>query len=461
MSTPFRRKLALFGILVLSALCISFAPLYDALRIGTGYAAKVAASAHFVGGYPMARVLADELGGFGFITLSVDEEDQSVTASVSGLAPRKALYLPGYGATLVHNREAHVRKTRGAGAAPGAAGEREQGHFPLNSSVPGVDYAALEESITWATTGNNAAAPIRTRAVVVFYDGQLVGEGYADGFDRDSRLAGYSMTKSVTSALVGILVKQGKLDVDAPAPIAAWQGEGDPRRAITLNHLLQMSSGLQFREEYFNPFADAVRMLFASTSAPRHAMNKLPIAPPGELWYYSSGTTNLLQGIVRKTIGNDEDYWRFPYEALFKPIGMDSVLMEMDADGTFVGSSFMWATAQDWARFGLLYLNDGVWEGERILPEGWVDYSVAPAPAAPQGNYGAQWWLNAGTPDDPEDRPFKELPNDLYFASGFEGQKIYVVPSRKAVVVRLGCTQGAGWSNPGFAARVLEALPAS
>jgi CubicO group peptidase (beta-lactamase class C family) len=457
MAKPGRRWPYILLTLIIGALCVSFGPAYDAFRMGNGYAAKVAASAMHVGGRTLDQIRDQELSILSFVTLNVDESDQSVTASIAGLADEKAVYDPRFGATLVHGREDAVAERR-AGASPRAAlGDPVM--FTLNADVPGVDYAALNESITWATTEANATAPINTRAVAVFYDGQLVGEGFAEGFDRTSRFAGFSMTKSVTSALIGILVKQGKLEVDAPAPIPSWHGENDPRAAITLNHMLQMSTGLAFGEQYFNPFADAVRMLFVESDAPGYAMKKPLEAAPGEKWYYSSGTTNMLQWIIRKQFDSDEAYWRFPYEELFAPIGMHSALLEPDASGTYVGSSFMWATAHDWARFGLLFLNDGVWEGNRILPEGWVEYSVTPAPAAPRGNYGAQWWLNAGAPGDPEDRPMPELPTDTYFASGFEGQKVYVIPSRKAVIVRLGCTQGPGWSNPGFAARVLEALP--
>lgn len=455
MPNTFRRKTAIMIVLLLAAVCALVAPLYDALLIGTGYTAKTAASAIFVDNRTLEAVQAQELSYLSMFDLAVDQDDQSVTASVFGLAPRKAVYIPQYGASLVFDREEEVRAAR----PPFDATPGKPDLITRNDSVPGVDYVSLQETLDWALTGPNAAPPINTRAVVVFHDGQLVAEGYADGFDAQSLLGGFSMTKSVTNALVGILVKEGRLEVAAPAPIQAWHKAGDSRNDITLNHLLQMSSGLQFSEEYFNPFADAVKMLFAREDVAAYARAKPLAHAPGTVWSYSSGTTNILQGIIRDTLGDDETYWRFPRKALFAPLGMESAFMEMDTVGTYVGSSFMWATARDWARFGLLYLNDGVWEGERILPEGWVAYSTTPAPAAPQGNYGAQWWLNAGTTGDPEDRPLKSLPTDVYFASGFEGQKVYVAPSHKAVIVRLGCTQGQGWSNEELARRVLEALP--
>jgi len=251
------------------------------------------------------------------------------------------------------------------------------------------------------------------------------------------------MTKSMTSAMIGVLVKQGKLDVKAPAPVAAWQGEGDPRGAITLDQLLRMSSGLEFAEEYFNYTSDVTEMLFRRGDSAALAAAKPLAYDPDTHWAYSSGTTNIIQGIIRDAVGggrpdNLANYWNFPREEIWHKIGMTHATLEPDASGTFVGSSFFYVTPRDWARFGILYQNDGVWQGERILPEGWVDYSVTPTPGAAQGQYGAQWWLNAGRPEDPSDRAWPDLPADTFAANGFESQSCVVIPSRDLVVVRMG-----------------------
>jgi CubicO group peptidase (beta-lactamase class C family) len=220
-----------------------------------------------------------------------------------------------------------------------------------------------------------------------------------------------------------------------------------------------MSSGLDFREIY-EPFADATAMLFRSFSTADYAAARPLAFPPGTHWSYSSGDSNILSGLLRQsTPGGDDAYHRLPHE-LFARIGMHSALCETDSAGVFVGSSFCWATARDWARFGLLHAQDGVWLGERVLPAGWVARVTAPARAAPLGCYGAHWWLNAGTPGAPDERPFRTLPPDLFYASGYEGQSVVVLPSHALVVVRLGQSEPEqAFDLEGFLRAVLAAFP--
>ena len=194
-------------------------------------------------------------------------------------------------------------------------------------------------------------------------------------------MLGWSMTKSVTNALIGILVKQGKLSLDQLAPVPEWSDPADPRHAITLDQLMRMSSGLEFSEDYADLTTGVTQMLYNTDDMGAYAAAAPLEAEPDGVWNYSSGTANIVSRIVRDTVGgSDEEYLTFPRRALFDPIGMTSAVMEPDASDTFVGSSYMYATARDWARFGLLFLQDGMWEGERILPEGWVDYSITPTP---------------------------------------------------------------------------------
>jgi CubicO group peptidase (beta-lactamase class C family) len=178
---------------------------------------------------------------------------------------------------------------------------------------------------------------------------------------------------------------------------------------------------------------------------------------PGEFFYYSSGTTNIISRVVRNTLG-DEQYYRFPYEELFYKIGMFNTTIEADAGGTFVGSSYSFGPARDWARFGLLYLNDGVWNGERILPEGWVKYTTTPAKGADKGQYGAQFWLNAGAKDNPNNRYYPDAPTDLFWADGFEGQNVFVIPSKKLVIVKLGLSQGDYMDDNVFLREIVSAI---
>jgi hypothetical protein len=292
--------------------------------------------------------------------------------------------------------------------------------------------------------------------VVIVHKGRIVAERYARGIGPDTPLIGWSMTKSVMNALAGILVKEGRLSMDVPVPIAEWQGPRDPRCRITLDQLLRMSSGLRFDEDMRNPLADVTRMLLGVADMSAYATNKELEAPPGTKWHYSSGTSNIIARIMRNVLRDDHEYLTFPRRALFDRIGMAGAILETDVSGTFVGSSFMYATARDWARFGMLYLQDGVWDGQRILPEGWVAYTRSPAPADPRKHYGAHFWLDL--PDEYRGTD-AALPPDAFHAVGHEAQFVTIVPSRQAVIVRLGLTRfSEAWAHGPFVREVLAAL---
>jgi len=254
--------------------------------------------------------------------------------------------------------------------------------------------------------------------------------------------------------LLGLLVRDGKLDIMAPAPVPEWASPDDPRHAITTDQLMRMSSGLESSEDYGDLRADVVQMLYNSSDMAAYAANKPLIAKPDTVWNYSSGTANILARIIRHQLGGDvTDYWSYPRQEFFYPLGMTSAVMEPDASGTFVGSSYMYATARDWARFGQLYLQDGVWQGQRILPEGWVDYARTPTPPS-QGQYGALWWLNRGSGESKE---WEGVPDDAYAAEGHDGQYVVVIPSRNMVIVRLGVSRHGAWDQTEFLKSVLAA----
>jgi CubicO group peptidase (beta-lactamase class C family) len=245
------------------------------------------------------------------------------------------------------------------------------------------------------------------------------------------------------NALVGILVKEGRIALHDPVPIREWRGERDLRGRITVEQLLHVTSGLEFKEDYTNPLADVTSMLLAVPDTAAYALAKRLEAEPGARWSYSSGTTNILAYAMRQLMGETE-YLEFPRRTLFDRLGMASAVLETYSAGTFVASSFMYATARDWARFGLLHLQDGIWQGQRILPEGWVKYLTTPVPAEPNQNYGGLWWLNRGKDIPREKRsregiaPMDSLPSDLYYAAGAMGQRVVVIPSYDLVIVRLG-----------------------
>jgi CubicO group peptidase (beta-lactamase class C family) len=421
------------------------------LETSTGFAAKVAASAVFVSGRSLESVYEQELAPDGFLekafrfllSINVNRDEQSVTASVLGVE-RTAVFREGYGCTLAIGRTVDDLRAEVSGA-----GETRPQSQPWETMGDDgerrFDRDALEAAIGAAFQNQK----IKTRAVVVIQDGRLIGERYAAGFNAGMPLPGWSMTKSVTHALVGIRVRQGRMRPDAPLALNAWQEADNPRAAITLDQMLRMSSGLQWDEESPDHTSDTTRMLFRERSMADFAAQAPVAAAPGKRWVYSSGTTNLICEALRYSFDVDGDYREFPRRELFDPIGMTSAVFELDASGTFVGSSYCFATARDWARFGQLYLDDGVVNGKRILPEGWVAGAAEPTRGSKR-RYGRHFWL-------PRD---KTLPPGTFLCRGFEGQLLAIVPEKRMVIVRLGSTRDRkAWDPDAFIASIVNALP--
>ncbi|GHN01622.1 serine hydrolase [Cytophagales bacterium WSM2-2] len=452
----------IFILLLLIAIVYGGQYAWRALPILSGYGAKDICSCVFVAGRNPKDVIDNELNSvpLKYGTFTVNYTDSSATGSVFGLAKKKAVFRKGLGCTLIAEMSEEELRQQKMNLSPSKRINTDSIPWPQGDKLQDtinrkIDKAKLQAAIDHAFTETDTvrAKQRRTRAVVVLYDGQLVGEKYATGFDKNSKQIAWSMTKSITNALVGILVKQGKLKLEEPAPAEGW---ADDRKAVTLADLMHMSSGLKWEENYGGP-SGATNMLFKKKDMGIYAAKEPLEFKPGEVFEYSSGTTNIISRIVRDKVG-DENYYKFPYQELFNKIGMNSIVMEPDAGGTFVGSSYSFATARDFARFGLLYLNDGVWNGERILPEGWVKFSYTPPIGAKRGQYGAQWWANAGEPNNPTNRPYPDVPTDAYLAEGFEGQSIFIVPSKKLVVVRLGLTKTDFDLNK-FISEVIVSLP--
>lgn len=411
-----------------------------------GYVAKVTCSQVFLGGISPDAAIAElpKLGVTKLIRTTVDESAGRVRAAVPLIAVREAKFHPRLGCTLVPTdgelREFPVMPAVVARVDSLRALPWPEGDQPLAVLPTEFDPALLDSALTRAFR-EPASGERNTRAIVVAHRGRIVAERYAPGFGPENRYPGWSMTKSVGSALVGVLVKEGKLALDVNGLFDAWRAPGDARAAITLRQMLWMSDGLVADESYA-PTGGATKLLFGTRDIAATAVQAGSANEPGSSWYYSSATSNLIAQLVRDSVGGTvEQYLAFPRRALFDKLGMQTAVMEPDATGLFVASSFMYATARDWTRFGQLYLQDGVWNGERILPEGWVEFSRTPAPAAPLGEYGGQWWLNAGAANDSTRRAFPQLPRELYYASGFEGQMVAVIPSRDLVVVRLGLSR--------------------
>ena len=448
-----RLLIKVFLLIVISGLGYSVYYIFQALPILTGFGAKHLCSCHFVAHRSDSSVLVNELVRFPYrlAEYEVSDTDSSVTASIFGIAHRQAVFRPGAGCVLrVGNKTiALIPRVSSRGTSNYQIPENK-------AALAGVDYNQLSKAVKWAFSEPDAEHLKNTKAVVVIYNDTLVVEQYAPGFSAETRMPGWSMTKSVINALVGITVQQAQLDIYQPAPVPAWQKEGDPRRNITWNHLLRMSSGLDWDETYFG-VSDVTRMLYLSEDMAEVAIHQSLGEEPGTEWYYSSGTTNILSFLLRQHYGDDA-YYALPYQQLFQPLGMTSAILEADLSGTFVGSSYMLATARDWAKFGLLYYHEGIWEGQQILPEGWVKYTTRPVDDAPFRKYGAQFWLNAGERNRPNQREFPDVPTELFFAQGFDEQSIFILPQRKLVIVRLGITARGNFDKNYFLGEVLKAF---
>lgn len=428
------------------------------LEVTLGSATKRLCSSVFVSGRDQQHVIAEELERDDFAAIEFNIDSSTVVARL-GATQAKALYRGPLGCTLLKDDTA-TESVDLSRIVP-LVGD-DQREWPLGNrvtlpqSVSGIDLEAVNAAVDAAFEDIEPEHAVRTRAVLVVHRGKIIAERYAAPFHADMPQLGWSMAKSVTAALTGMMAADGLLDIEAPAPVQSWQRDGDPRSAISLGHLLQMSSGLRFSEVYTpGSMSDVILMLYTTGDTGEFALKQALEHSPGTHWYYSSGTTNIIARIQKNLFADYHDYLNYPRERLFNKLGMDSVVMEPDASGTYVGSSFMYATPRDWAKFGLLHLRDGVWNGERVLPEGWVDYATTPADAAPEGSYGAQIWLNAG---EQGKRPYPNLPASMYYFSGFEGQNVLMFPEQDLIVVRMGLTSSGPRPVWKLAKRVLAAF---
>jgi CubicO group peptidase (beta-lactamase class C family) len=433
--------------------------------LDTAVAAQIACGGIFVGGRAEADVLRDDVQATApsarAVTLSVDRKRRTVVAAAPGAKSRTALYRPSVGCTLLTgDTSVAVLERQTAGLRPAKVRRDDNLRLtPGTATRPSIDRAALDAAVLRVFEEQNKGGYPDTRAIVVVQHGTIVAERYAPGFDRNTPLLGWSATKSITAALVGLLVDDGTLRLDAPAPVPEWQGAGDPRATITLRQLLNMASGLAFKERY-EPGSDSLKMLFEAGDMGAYAASRPLEHAPGATWSYSSGTTNILAGIVfRATGGTLEGVTRFARKRLFEPVGMRSALIEPDEAGVPVGSSYAYATARDWARFGQLILDRGSVGDRQILSPGWVDFVRTPVPAAPQPPYGGQFWLNRGQSSTALKWMFPSLPEDTVVAHGFNEQMVVVIPSQDAVIVRLGWTpNGSTFDKNKYIAAIAAAL---
>ena len=427
-----KKIIKIIGVVLLIALFYLGFTTYPKLDLISGFSAKSVASGHFIDNRSkdMIEQGDNDINLIDLAKNTIDEAGKFATASVYGLKERKAIYREGLGATLIDDsfdtsKPYNVpKRNKTANNLTYPYGDVE----PKDTVFTNVDYTKLNTAVANAFDGKGVIKK-RTRSLLVIYKDKIIAEKYDTGFNKDSKLLGWSMTKSITATIFGILEKQGKFDINKPAPIPEWKN--DARKKITTNDLLHMNSGLAWEESY-DKICDATQMLFQSANMGRVQLEKDVAYEPNTHWNYSSGTTNLLSYILRNQFKTHQEYLDFWYAELIDKIGMKSMLVETDMAGNFVGSSYGWATTRDWGKFGLLYLHKGNWNGEQIFDESWAKYVATPTNGS-NGGYGGHFWLNAGG-------KYKDAPKDMYSANGFQGQKVFIIPSKDLVIVRLGLT---------------------
>jgi CubicO group peptidase (beta-lactamase class C family) len=445
-----KKILRIFGIVLLLAFVGGIYYIHLLTPVITGYAAKNLASGIFVAHRSQKSMEATDLN-FSFIKFTSNTVDYQKKEVISRFlwATSKAIYIEGFGCTLVRGNEAEIRN-RPYQVVPLPAVNPDTISWPagekLADTIPaGIDLIQLNTALQHAFS--DSVGSKGTFAVAIAYKDQLIAEKFRDGFSSKNRFLSWSMAKSFTQALVGILVKEGKMNIHKPVDVPEWKN--DSRSVITIANLMHMNSGLEWNENYGN-LSDVTIMLHKNADMAAFTIDKKAVSKPDSLWVYNSGATNVVSHLIRKAIGNDADYYAFPRKSLFNPIGMRSAIFETDASGTFVGSSYIYATMRDYVRFGLLYLHKGNWLGKQILPEGWTDYTVQPAQGS-KGEYGSFFWLN-------KSGDYPDVPSDLFMCRGHDGQYIYIIPSLQLVVVRTGFSKKGTFDYQKFLAEVVACV---
>jgi hypothetical protein len=420
----------------------------------TGYAAKNIASGVFVAGRTQESIEKEDINFFpvSYSKNTVDYDKGIVTSKLLGIWKSEAVYNEGLGCTLVRDFSTEEVLSLDYPEVTLPEGNPDTIPWPagdfLADSIPaGINMQALSDMLdrVFEDTANYKG----TFAVTVVYKDQLVAERFRSDLNPDNLFLSWSMAKSFTNAMVGAMVGDGLLDLNAPMNIKEWAK--DDRKNITLDNLLHMTSGLEFSEAYYKMrLTNTTTMLLKNGDMGDYAKSKKLLFEPDSVWSYSSGSGNIIQDYLRTAFNSHEDYLAYPRKAIFNKAGMRSLVWEVDASGTFVGSSYLYATMRDYARFGLLYMHNGNWLGEQIFPENWVSYTTTPAEGS-GGGYGAMFLLN-------RNGEFPGMPDDLYYCDGYEGQRIFIMPSKELVIVRTGCSPRGTIDWQSFLKGIVEAV---
>jgi hypothetical protein len=455
------RRMITMGLAVGLAGCGSLSPARFA-ETGTGLVSHQLCSEVFIGGRdPQAaydEALAPLLGPLAKAARwRIDRRAGTAETDLMGLARQQAVYRGGLGCVRADQAFAPAMALRTPKP------ETVPMDPPLLPPIaPGPQVVTPESPALQTAVDRAFAEPAKgprhnTQAVIVMRHGRIVAERYGPGIGPETPLTGWSMSKSVTNALVGVLVRQGRLSVTAPAPVPEWAG--DARRAITLEQLMRMQSGLDGGQSLHagigNGFDPAAQVLFDEPDMGAYAARRRLKTAPGGKFAYTDINYALISRIVRDASGGDAaGVMDLARRELFEPLGMNRVTIEFDAVGTPLGGSHVWAPARDWARLGQLYLDDGVVGGRRILPAGWVEWSARVTPGSDVG-YGAGFWTNRGEGFGPSRRIGLGMPADAFMMKGSFGQHVVIVPSADLVVVRMGPSFDR-WSEIGEVSRLVR-----
>ena len=460
------------------------------MHTATGFSAKNVCSGHFISGFSQQEIMQQALlpisQSFRLVNLNIDEQKKLVDSEMFMSHSRRAVYKEGYGCILLPPGEKQLSLDL-----PPKSETKKTTYSESSLAWPSGTASINMASLTSRQAQVNKLAKdhfnrstqdpdLRPKALVIIHNGKLIAENYARGVDATTPLLSWSMAKSITNLQVGLLVKQGLLSLNHTPDVPVWKAKNYQEQIaqestgkavasqehryqdITLAHLLTMTSGLAFDETY-GIGGDAALMLSVVPDVDQFASAMPTIYPAGQHWSYSSGTTNIISGVIRRSFGNDfKKYLEFTQQQLFDPLGINSAVLEMDSAGNMIGSSYMYATARDWAKLGQLLLQKGMWNGNQILPASWIDYSTLATPANSSNRYGAHFWLNKNPKDPAKQRFWSEIPEDTYYMSGFQGQRVVIIPSKQLVFVRLGFTTPKQATNlPSLMKSVIEVLQAT
>lgn len=433
------------GILLLIAIAFILKFSWDVGRIASGMISHTLCTNVLILGRNQAEVEAADLSSIQRENASseINQEAQTVT-STFGFGPfgnsSTSVYRPGCGCGVTGDFSIEASKKWSNLKYKELSNNTQQKWQTVNDTLTGIDYSALNKIVNGAFDETiNIEEGKNTRAVLVHYKGHLIAEKYGEGFHGDLPLRGMSMTKSIISALAGVLVHQGKLHIHQTTDLQTYKNAKDTRNKITINQILQMTAGYDYNEAYESDPRNLLSTMLMTQGDMAGFADDVPLrATPGETWDYQTVHSVLLSKIVRNHAGSFDDYLKLVHEDFFDRVGMHHSFLQADASGTFTGGAFAYASPRDWMRFGLLYLNDGLNEnGERILTEDWVKYTNTPSEASLKSRaYGAQFWLNAKS----KKQWIPDAPEDMFAAKGHYGQYVVIIPSIDLAIVRLGQT---------------------